>query len=247
MLISLLTDIHANREALSACLAHAEGLGAERYVFLGDLVGYGADPEWVLDTVTAHCANGAVCVLGNHDEAVLAGARPGMREEAAAAVEWTRAQLGAQHFHFLESLPMQVIEDEMLFVHANALAPRQWGYIVSAPDARLSMAATPCRLTFCGHMHEPQLYHMGGDQRAAAFTPVAGSAVPLAAQRRWLAIPGSVGQPRDGNPAACSALYDTDSRRLTFYRVPYDAAAAAAKIRAAGLPENLAARLEAGR
>ena len=77
MLISLLTDIHANREALSACLAHAEGLGAERYVFLGDLVGYGADPEWVLDTVTAHCANGAVCVLGNHDEAVLAGARPG--------------------------------------------------------------------------------------------------------------------------------------------------------------------------
>jgi diadenosine tetraphosphatase ApaH/serine/threonine PP2A family protein phosphatase len=109
------------------------------------------------------------------------------------------------------------------------------------------MAATQCRLTFCGHMHEPQLYHMGPDWRAAAFTPTPGVAIPLSTQRRWLCIPGSVGQPRDGSPAACSALFDTDTRRLTFYRIPYDVAAAAAKIRSAGLPENLGIRLELGR
>ena len=246
MRICLLTDIHANREALAACLAHAASIGADRYVFLGDLVGYGADPAWVVDTVAAYCDEGAICVLGNHDEAVLAGPRPGMRPEAATVVQWTRARLGQQHLTFLESLPLQVELDGMLFVHANAWAPRQWGYILSAFEARSSIAATRCRFTFCGHVHEPKLYHMGLDWRAASFTPVAGTPVPLTAQRRWLAIPGSVGQPRDGNPAACWALFDTANRRLTFYRVPYDSAAAAAKIRAAGLPENLGARLELG-
>ena len=246
MRISLLTDIHANREAFSACLAHAANLGTDRYVFLGDLVGYGADPAWVVETVAAYCADDAICVLGNHDEAVLIGARPGMREEARTVVEWTRAQLGAQHLGFLQKLPLQAELDDMLFVHANAWSPGQWGYILSAFDARSSIAATRRRYTFCGHVHEPQLYHMGADWRAAAFTPVAGSAVRLSSQRRWLAIPGSVGQPRDGIPAACYALFDTANNNLTFYRVPYDTATAAAKIRAAGLPGNLGTRLELG-
>jgi len=246
MLISLLTDIHANREALTACLEHAAAIGAEQHAFLGDLIGYGADPVWVLDTVADYCAKGAICVRGNHDEAVMNGVRPGMREEAATVIEWTRAQLGASHFGFLEELPLQVEKDDMLFVHANAWAPRKWGYILSAIEARSSMTATSCRYTFCGHVHAPRLYHMGTDWRAAAFTPVAGTAVPLGEKRRWLAIPGSVGQPRDGNPAACSALYDTTSRKLTFYRVPYDITAAAAKINAAGLPGNLGTRLELG-
>jgi diadenosine tetraphosphatase ApaH/serine/threonine PP2A family protein phosphatase len=246
MRICLLTDIHANREALTACLAHAESMGVDRYVFLGDLVGYGADPAWVVDTVAEYCSAGGICVLGNHDAAVLTGPRPGMRPEAAAVIEWTRAQLDDGQLGFLQQLPLQVELEGMLFVHANAWAPQQWGYILSPFEARSSIAATRCRFTFCGHVHEQRLYHMGLDWRAAAFTPVAGTPVPLTAQRRWLAIPGSVGQPRDGNPAAGMALFDTANRRLTFYRVPYDAAAAAAKIRSAGLPGNLASRLESG-
>jgi diadenosine tetraphosphatase ApaH/serine/threonine PP2A family protein phosphatase len=247
MLISLLADIHANREALTACLAHAQSVGAERYVFLGDLVGYGADPGWVVDTVAGYCAKGALCVRGNHDEAVLSEPRDTMREDARVVVAWTRAHLSADQRAFLGALPYQAELDGLLFVHANAWAPQRWEYIQSPFDARSSMAATQCRLTFCGHMHEPQLYHMGTDWRASAFTPTPGVAIPLGAQRRWLCIPGSVGQPRDGSPAACAALFDTDTRRLTFHRIPYDVAAAAAKIRSAGLPENLGTRLELGR
>lgn len=246
MRICLLSDIHANREALAACLAHAKTIGTDQFAFLGDLVGYGADPAWVVDTIAGYCETGAICVLGNHDEAVFTEARADMRPEARAVVEWTRAQLDQRQRGFLEQLPLQVERDGMLFVHANAWAPSRWDYIASPFDARSSMAATTCRQTFCGHVHEPQLYHMGADWRAGAFTPVAGTPIPLGAQRRWLAIPGSVGQPRDGNPAACAALFDTANRSLTYYRVPYDAAAAAAKVRAAGLPQNLGARLEAG-
>lgn len=246
MRISLFTDIHANREALSACLAHAGKLGTERYAFLGDLVGYGADPAWVIETVQEYCHDNAICVLGNHDDAVLTGPGPGMRDEARSVIEWTCTQLGKQHLEFLQRLPLQVELDDMLFVHANAWSPRQWGYILSAFDARSSIAATRRRYTFCGHVHEPQLYHMGADWRAAAFTPVAGTPVRLSSQRRWLAIPGAVGQPRDGIPAACYALFDTANHTLTYYRVPYDTATAAAKIRAAGLPPNLATRLELG-
>ena len=137
-------------------------------------------------------------VRGNHDEAVLIGTRPGMREEARTVVEWLRAQLGAQHLGFLQKLPRHVEPEDMLFVHAIAWSLGQWGYILSAFDARSSIAATRRRNTFCGHGHEPQLYHMGADWRAAAFKPVAGSAVRLSSQRRWLAIPGSVGQHRPG-------------------------------------------------
>ncbi len=247
MRISLLADIHANREALTACLAHAKSAGAERYAFLGDLVGYGAEPGWVVDTIAAYCAEGAICVRGNHDEAVSSPPREGMHEDARVAVEWTRAQLSVAQSGFLGTLPLQVELDGMLFVHANAWAPQRWEYILSPFEARRSIAATHCRQTFCGHVHEPQLYHVGTDTRAAAFTPVPGTPVPLVAPRRWLAIAGSVGQPRDGVPAACSALYDTLSRQLTFYRIPYDTAAAAAKVRAAGLPVALARRLESGR
>lgn len=175
MRISLLADIHANREALTACLAHAQSVGAEQYAFLGDLVGYGADPGWVVDTVATYCKAGAICVRGNHDEAVLTAPRAGMREDARAVVEWTRAHLDERQLGFLAALPYDVERDGTLFVHANAWAPRRWEYIESPFDARSSIAATRCRQTFCGHMHEPQLYHMGADWRASAFTPKAAS------------------------------------------------------------------------
>src|SRR6266542_2948627 len=100
MRIALLSDIHSNREALEACLAHAVRHQAERYVFLGDYVGYGADPRWVLDTVADYVARGAVAVLGNHDSAVLDGTE-NMNETATTAIDWTRGQLGAAHRDFI--------------------------------------------------------------------------------------------------------------------------------------------------
>src|SRR5690242_5626723 len=123
MKLALVTDIHANREALTAVLAHAEAQGAERYVFLGDYVGYGADPGWVVDIVGTFVARGAVAVLGNHDAAVVRGPTPAMRPEPRRAIEWTRHQLDAAQLEFLSSRPYTVADEDRLYVHANAWAP----------------------------------------------------------------------------------------------------------------------------
>lgn len=246
MKTALITDLHANREAVQAVLEHAGEQGASAYAFLGDYVGYGADPGWVVDRVRELVANGAVAVLGNHDEAVVQGAGPGMREDARAAVEWTRAQLSQDQLAFLGQLPMSQQRDDCLFVHANAFAPGNWEYITNRADAVRSLQCARQRLTFCGHMHEPMLYHLSSNGKAGDFTPVPGVPIPLLDNRQWLAIPGSVGQPRDGNPAAAYAMLDHSTRELSFHRVPYDIETAAQRIRAAGLPARLAARLFEG-
>jgi len=245
MRIALLPDVHANREALSSCLEHAQRRHADRHVFLGDLVGYGADPGWVVDRIRSLVARGGVAVLGNHDLAVMEEPRPQMSPEACRAIKWTRSQLSEPQMVFLANLPLRVEEEERLYVHANAWAPADWEYITAVFDAGRSIRATCCRLTFCGHTHEPSLYHMTRG-RVSRFRPVSGTEIPLGRSRRWLVIPGSVGQPRDGNPAACYALFDDSRNSVTFFRVPYDSEAAARKIQQAGLPQLLGSRLAIG-
>ncbi len=243
MRIAFLTDIHANLEALTACLEHAWRQRADHAVFLGDHVGYGADPGPVLNTVMTLVARGAVALLGNHDVAVLRGPSREMNPEARTVVEWTRSRLGPAELAFLGGLPLTVEEGGRLYAHANAWAPDRWEYITSPFDAGKSMRATRCGLTFCGHMHTPALYHMAADGRACAFAPVPGTAIPLSPQRRWLAIPGSVGQSRDGNPAACYAMFDEAANLLTYHRVPYDDQAPLRKIVEAGLPLSYNVRI----
>lgn len=247
MLIAILTDLHANREAVSACLAHTEQHKADRYAFLGDLVGYGADPAWVVDTVTDYVdQRGAWVVLGNHDAAVAQETGKHMHADARRVVEWTRAQLNPEQLRFLNELPLTAEHGEILFVHASAAMPQQWEYITGITEAIRSMHATQRRITFCGHVHEPALYNLSPTGKVAAFTPTPEISIPLGSQRRWLAIPGSAGQPRDGNPAACYALFDDVRKELTYFRVPYDYDAAAQKIFAVGLPQQLGKRLEGG-
>jgi len=241
--LALIADLHANREAFGAVLAHAAAQGAERHAFLGDYVGYGADPGWVVDRVREHVAAGAVAVKGNHDAAVAAGPQPSMVADARAVVAWTRDRLDTAQVAFLAALPLTHVEGEALFVHANAWAPADWAYLQTRREAVHSLQATDRRFTFCGHVHVPMLYHLASTGKAGEFKPSPGTTFPLSAHRRWLAIPGSVGQPRDGDPAACYAIFDSGEHVLTFHRVPYDHAAAAAKVRAAGLPERVAERL----
>lgn len=243
MKLALLTDLHANREATTAVLEHARAQGAQRFAFIGDYVGYGADPAWVVDQIRELVAQGAVAVLGNHDEAAVNGPRPSMVDDARRVVEWTRAQLDADQLRFLANLPLTAVDDDRLFVHANAFAPAAWAYVEGRIEATHSLQASTQRFTFCGHVHEPHLYHLTGTGKSGDFVPTPGVPIPLSAQRRWLAIPGSVGQPRDGLPAACYATFEIETATLTFHRVPYDHEAAAAKVRAAGLPESLAQRL----
>lgn len=247
MLLALFSDLHANREALSACLDDAAELSPDRHVFLGDYVGYGADPAWVVDTVMHHVEWGAIAVGGNHDASAVTGRAARMHGEAQAAIAWTHTQLNAAQRDFLAAMPLTAELGECYFAHANPWQPSEWEYVLSAADAAHALHSVPHRFIFCGHNHDPALYNLSAVGKTGHFLPVPGQAIPLLGPRRWLAIPGSVGQPRDGNPAACYALFDTDQQTLTFRRVPYDVEAAAAKVRAAGLPDSLAERLLAGR
>ena len=246
MRLALFADIHANRQAFAACLEAARARGAERFIFLGDYVGYGADPEWTVDTVMSLVAQGALAVRGNHDNAVSTPSET-MNAEAQAAIEWTRGRLSAPERKFLAELPLTREEDDRLCVHSEASQPARWHYVRSAADAGRSLIATDAHITFCGHIHRPTLYSMAVTGKMTSFVPVSGVVMQLSSGRRWLAVLGSVGQPRDGDPAASFAMFDTASRELRYCRVPYDVDAAAQRIRENGLPSLLADRLLVGR
>lgn len=246
MKFAVLTDIHANREAFEAVLADVAGHGVDRMVLLGDIVGYGADPGWCCDRAEALVAEGAICVRGNHDNAA-AGASEAMSPLAKRALDWTKARLNGAQKAFLAGLPMTAEAESLLFVHASASQPEAWSYVTSDTRAVPSFRATTARLILCGHVHVPLLAScdIGGVVREQAFR--LGLPIPLIPSRRWLAVVGSVGQPRDGVAQAAWALVDTGRAELTFRRTPYDVAGAARKVREAGLPEELAVRLLVGR
>jgi diadenosine tetraphosphatase ApaH/serine/threonine PP2A family protein phosphatase len=246
VLLALFADIHANRQAFSACLDFARAHGAERIICLGDYVGYGADPEYAVETVMGLVENGALAVRGNHDTAIGTSAES-MNAEAQAAIEWTRGRLSAPERRFLAELPLTLREDDRLYVHSEASTPARWRYVQSTADAGRSLLATDAHVTFCGHIHMPALYSISVTGKMTSFVPTSGVTMQLLQGRRWLAVVGSVGQPRDGDPAASFAMFDTASREITFCRVPYDVDAAATRIRENGLPLWLADRLSIGR
>jgi predicted phosphodiesterase len=246
MRIALLSDIHGNLHAFLACLASAQARGAERIVLLGDYVGYGPEPEACVGKVCELVAAGAVAVKGNHDYAVTEP-RVSMNELARRAIDWTREHLSARSSGFLSELPLVLPDRDRLYVHAEPSAPERWHYVLGLEDARIGLMATDAHIIFCGHVHVPALYGLSAAGKLIAHRPVSEVAMPLSLQFRWLAVIGAVGQPRDGNPAACFALYDAGSRELTYCRVAYDVDAVAAQIRAVGLPERLAQRLLVGR
>jgi diadenosine tetraphosphatase ApaH/serine/threonine PP2A family protein phosphatase len=245
VLLAFFADIHANRQAFSACLDFARAHGAERFICLGDYVGYGADPEWTVETVMDLVENGALAVRGNHDTAIGIASET-MNVAAQAAIEWTRGRLGAAQRRFLAELPLMLQEDDRLYVHSEASNPAKWHYVQSTADAGRSLLATAAHVTFCGHIHRPALYSMSVTGKMTSFVPASGVTVQLPAGRRWLTVLGSVGQPRDGDPAASFAMFDTGSREITYCRVPYDVDAAAKRIRENGLPIWLADRLSVG-
>ena len=245
MKFAVLTDIHANRAAFQAVLADVAARGADRIVLLGDVVGYGPDPEWCVDKAASLVLAGAVCVQGNHDSAAAGGVNS-LRANATKALVWTQARLTDAHRAFLAGLPLTVLEGDVLFVHASANDPGSWIYVTSASMARAAFRSCKARVILCGHVHVPLLASsdVGGVVRVQTFRMA--KPIPLIRSRRWLAVVGSVGQPRDGFVQAGYAMLDTGSNELTFHRVPYDAAKTVQKMRAAGLPEDLALRLMRG-
>jgi diadenosine tetraphosphatase ApaH/serine/threonine PP2A family protein phosphatase len=239
MRIAILSDIHSNLPALEAVLAALGELDACWH--LGDVVGYGPHPDEVVGRLREI---GAVGVRGNHDAATLGELDiEWFNPDARRAIEWTARRISPATRAWLEALPERLVLDEMTLVHGSARDPIA-EYVTSVPSARASFAAFATPYLLHGHTHVPVAWRDGGGE-LEALGPSDGSELQLD-HRRLLLNPGSVGQPRDGDPRASALVLDTEASRVSWHRVRYPIAAVQADIRSAGLPGWLADRLAWG-
>jgi diadenosine tetraphosphatase ApaH/serine/threonine PP2A family protein phosphatase len=239
MRVAVLSDIHANLVALDAVLA---AIGSVDAVWqLGDVVGYGPEP----DEVVARLASiGSVGVAGNHDLAALGGPEIDLfNPDAKAAMEWTRGRIDDRTRAWLGALPRTLREDGMTLVHGSPRDP-VWEYVTSVPVARANLAVLDTPIGLHGHTHLPMAW-ADRDGRIEAISPGRGSSFRLDGGRALL-NPGSVGQPRDGDPTASWLEIDTEARLATWRRTGYDIEAVRTAMLDAGLPRRLADRLRAG-
>jgi len=250
MRYGILSDIHSNLEALTAVLSDAAAQRVDRMLCLGDLIGYGADPEACLSALQ-HAQ--AVCVAGNHEYGCIGKLDDRWFNDAARrAVEWTRDRLGFMELDWLRRLPLVAADGPCTLVHGTLKHPERFEYL--ADLAQAVDAARMCDTRYCllGHTHLPVLIEY--DRRQGRVGRVLGAAQELTEVSlseepavRYVINPGSVGQPRDGDPRASYAVLEPEAHRVTFHRVAYDIRTAQEKIRRAGLPEFLADRLAVGR
>jgi diadenosine tetraphosphatase ApaH/serine/threonine PP2A family protein phosphatase len=242
--VAILTDIHSNLPALEAVLAAIDESGIESRWCLGDVVGYGAQPDECTKLVSERCE---LSLVGNHDLAVTGEIDIDVfSASAAAAVEWTRATANASTIEYLKSLRPENTEQEVGLYHASPRDP-VWEYVLAVDQARECMTVQSARVSLIGHSHVALWFSdgsgpPGGDGGAQA---EGGKEIDLSSGR-WLLNPGSVGQPRDGDPRGAWLELDTDEWKATYHRVQYDIDRAAEAIREAGLPELLADRLYVG-
>lgn len=240
--LAVISDIHGNLHALDAVLAAIDEIKPDALICLGDVVGYGAFPNECIDRLRER---EIPTLAGNHDQAAI-GLTPirYFNEIAKMALEWTSAQLLPDNADWLKNLPFTTELDDFFFVHASPNDPEQWGYVLTFGDARQAFTKFPHRFGFIGHSHQPAFIQLNGDELTCPED--LNQPVRIRIGPRYLVNVGSVGQPRDRNPAACFVLVDMKQGQVTFQRVAYDVEAAQRAIRMASLPEELAARLGYG-
>ncbi len=239
MRIAVLSDIHANLAALDAVIASVGTVDAVWH--LGDVVGYGPEPDGVVERLTEI---GAVGVRGNHDAAAAGGDEiEWFNPDARAAMEWTRRRISDATRDWLAALPERHGDGDVSLVHGSPREPT-WEYIVSVPIARANLAALTTPLGLYGHTHLPMVF-AERDGSVEQVEPAEGSSFSLGG-RRALVNPGSVGQPRDGIVSASYLVLDTDAARCTWYRAAYPIGAVQAAMTDAGLPRRLVDRLSFG-
>jgi len=244
--LAVLSDIHANLEALEAALKASKRLGADRIVTCGDLVGYNADPNGVIDRVRDL---DILTVMGNHDAVACGMEEPDQfNPHARAAVLWTREVLTPENRAFLRGLPPQLkVGREVLIVHGSVLERDAYlfeGQGTGADFQALKDSYPRVKIAFFGHTHYPVSFSQG--PQGAPVETDHNAAVQLRRDHRYLVNPGSVGQPRDGDPRLSFAVVDIKAGVVERHRVAYALADAARKVRKAGLPDYLASRLEEG-
>jgi len=241
MRYGLISDIHGNLEALEAVLSEIDKLRVDQILCLGDVIGYGPNPTECVKIVRERTA---VCLVGNHDEASLGRVDlEFFNYMAKEAIEWTTSRLASEAIEFLRTRPYTHEFEDYVIVHATPEDPRRWNYILSLDDAGQSFEAFDQQVCFIGHSHTPWVIDLDPDDhmRLRHDYPI-----KLQEQHRYLINVGSVGQPRDRNPAAAFAILDSHKREYNLFRVPYNVVKTQMKIRAAGLPEFLADRLSVG-
>jgi diadenosine tetraphosphatase ApaH/serine/threonine PP2A family protein phosphatase len=242
MRVAICSDIHGNRQAFEAVIASAEADGAEELWCLGDLVGYGGDPDACVELAAAHCS---VCLAGNHDLAVVEVlSLEEFSRGAALAAQWTKEVIEPATREFLLSLEPQGRAGGVGLFHASPRDPI-WEYVLSDLAAELCLDASDFRVSLIGHSHVALSFDR--PEGAPASGTIRKESVELdISAGEWLINPGSTGQPRDGDPRAAWLTLDTDRWTATWRRSDYDVAGAMAAIRAARLPDSLAERLQYG-
>jgi predicted phosphodiesterase len=240
--LGIISDIHANLEALEAVLRVLRAEGATRFVCCGDIVGYGPDPNRCVEIIRELSCE---CVAGNHDYGV-AGRIPlnGFNSTANRAALWTRPVLTEANRRYLEELPLTIQAGPLFIVHSSPSAPDTWEYVLTVREAASEMEHYRAAICVVGHSHQPFSAERLPGRPARLVREDSFHILPDA---KYFINAGSVGQPRDGDPRACCVLYDDDVQQMTYLRVPYDITAVQTRIQAAGLPEHLASRLESGR
>lgn len=239
----VITDIHANIEALDVCLADAESSGYNKVLVLGDIVGYGPDPNAVIDRVIA--LNPAAIVRGNHDKIAFGlQEAEGFNASARAAAQWTFTSLTPEHRDWLKKLPQgpTTVDDCVEICHGSPTDEDE--YIFDELDARRALGSSTQRLCLFGHTHVAIAFKL--TDRSIGTAPT-GDTFEIEADSKYLVNPGSVGQPRDNDPRAAYLIYDAGAQRIERYRLEYPVGQTQAKMASAGLPDPLIRRLAAGR
>lgn len=240
MRVALLGDIHANLHALEAVAVALDPLEPDVRICLGDVVGYGAFPGECIAWVRKHCAT---TIRGNHDHfAALASGAGRFNTFAFRALAWTAEQLASSELEWLGSLPFTGECEGIRLSHGNPIQPAAWLYVINRHDADFIFRSTTAAITVVGHSHIQCCFA----EQAGMLPFVSGESIPVGG-RRIVLNPGSVGQPRDGDPRAAAALLDTSDWTLTPLRVEYDVESARQAIIEAGLPVELGERLRVGR
>lgn len=240
MRYAILSDIHGNGDALDAVLGALKDERIDKYVCLGDIVGYGAEPKRCIETVREMSV---ATVAGNHDFATIEKTNiEFFNAYAKEATYWTRRNLSDEDKQYLKELPLVTDVDDFTIVHGTLYSPALFDYIQTTFDAYLSLQVLKKQICFLGHSHVPITFFMSD-----AITYSMDPRIELQEGMRVLVNVGSVGQPRDDNPKAAFAVYDNEEKVIEVKRVAYEVEAAARKIREAGLPEVLGERLKYGK
>jgi len=242
MRVGVVSDIHGNRQAFEAVLEAIAGSECQEMWCLGDLVGYGADPDACVELARTHAA---ICLAGNHD-LVVRGSLPldEFSRGAALAAQWTSETITAETRAYLQELEPSLRDEHVGLYHASPRDP-VWEYVLSPLQAEMCLDVQEHRVCLIGHSHVPLAFQRQSGQLATGQTRDADEQLDLSTGE-WLVNPGSVGQPRDGDPRAAWLELDLDAWEATYRRTDYDIGAAAAAIRAARLPASLAERLQFG-